>query len=145
MKTKTFFLLAGLMTGGFVVDAAAAEVKPTNAPVVRPARADRVDYWGTRLNLSPEQKDKLRPLLNEETEKFAELRKQTNLKPEERRAKYMAIREETNAKIKPILTPEQWAKYSQPYMAATNAAMRRLTNTAPVRPAAPAAPAAPAK
>jgi Spy/CpxP family protein refolding chaperone len=148
MKRHTFALLATLVVGGLTAGAVLAqEVKetkpavPTNAPTVRPAMRDQADVLALRLGLTDEQKQKVRPVLAEQSQKFLELRKVPDLKPEDRRAKYTAIREEINAKLKPILTPEQYDKYTKPFQTRTNATVRPGNMVSPAAPA----PAAPAK
>jgi Spy/CpxP family protein refolding chaperone len=149
MNTKTIVLLAGSVLAGFLASDLTAQtqntnapriVVPTNAPGARPVMRDRTDFWAQRLNLTDEQKVKIKPILDEESQRYADLRKQTNLKPEERRTNYMVIREEIAAKMKPILTPEQYEKYTRPFQPRTNAPQIRLTNAVPVAP-----PATPAK
>lgn len=66
-----------------------------------------------QLKLTPEQKEKLQPIFQEERKQLAELRAGSTLTPKERREKVQKIREEINAKVKPILSSEQlkvWAK-----------------------------------
>jgi Spy/CpxP family protein refolding chaperone len=149
MNKITFSLLAGLLLAGALADKSLAQAvapagqKPTvntNALTPRPAIRDRADYWAQRLSLSDEQKQKVKPIFDEQLQKMTELRKRTELKPEERRAKVTAIQDEVNGKLKPILTPEQWEKYIKPYTLRTNASMMRLTNKPPV-----AVPTIPAK
>ena len=144
MNRKTFVLLAGVVLGSLV---GSAQAQTTNAPAApvgapgaapnRPAMRDRTDFIAQRLGLTDEQKQKVKPIFDEETQKMQDMRKDTSVKPEDRRAKYMALREETNTKLKAVLTPEQFEKYTKPFAGRTNAPVR-------VAPAAPA-PATPAK
>jgi len=151
MNRKTFVLLAGVMLGGIVGVGSSAQAQTTNAPVApgaRPAMRDRTDFIAQRLGLTDEQKQKVKPIFDEETQKMQEMRKDTTVKPEDRRAKYMALREETNTKLKAVLTPEQFEKYTKPFAGRTNAPGRIMPGTpgtpVPATPATPA-PAAPAK
>lgn len=66
-----------------------------------------------QLNLSADQKAKLKPILEEAAQKTKALRDDANLSPEAKRAKLAELREATNAKVKAILTPEQAAKWEQ--------------------------------
>jgi hypothetical protein len=150
MNRNTLTLLAGTMLGAMMVGGIAAQaqvtnVQPpavsTNTPGTRPVMRDRTDFLAQRLNLTPEQKVKVKPILDEESQKYAELRKQTALKPEERRAKYNTIRDETMAKLKEVLTGQQYERYARPFQVRTNAPAVRMTNSAPAVPA----PAAPSK
>jgi hypothetical protein len=95
--------------------AAPAEAKPGAPAAPRPGavRVDRTEQLGVFLKLDDKQKEKVKPILDDEQKKLTEWRTAKDLKPEERRAKYLEIREATNAKIKPILTEEQWEKYAR--------------------------------
>jgi Spy/CpxP family protein refolding chaperone len=64
----------------------------------------RLENLSKQLNLTEDQKPKVKAVLEDQQKKFAELRDAT---PEERRA----ARDEMNAKMKAILTPEQFTKY----------------------------------
>lgn len=113
-------------------DTKPADQKPQSAPAtaVKPAPArDRVDVIAKFLNLTEEQKAKAKPIIDEETKKFEELRNQKDLKPQERAAKMREIRQATYEKMKPILTEEQWKKFYRP-----------LTNQPAAAPSIPAPP-----
>lgn len=131
MSKQTLTVLALSLVGGLMAGAADAptpkvEVKPApqgeirtiparpTAPpgAARPPMRDRADFLATYLNLTDEQKEKIRPIFAKELEQANELRKETALSVDERRTRYMKIREETSAKLKDILTAEQWEKYS---------------------------------
>lgn len=90
----------------------------------RPANGDRERRPGgrggnqlemivQRLKLSDEQKSKLQPILQEEMTKLRELRQDTALTPEKRREKVREIREQNLAKVKPILTTEQFEQFKK--------------------------------
>ena len=154
MKRTSLVILAGILLGGLAASQGADPAQPapvqkpaltTNAPGNRPPMRSRADYLAQRFKLTDEQKGKVQVVFDEETKKYGEMRNQANLKPEERRAKYMAIREETNAKLKTIMTPEQWEQYSKPLQRQVPPV--RNTNAVQVAPAAPATPppATPAK
>jgi len=151
MKRKTYALFAGLALGSLMAGTAVAQAQPTNppkaltitnAPAARPTMQGPADFWAQRLGLSDEQKQKVKPIFEEERQKFADLRKLADMKPEDRRTKYMAIREETSAKLKPILTPEQYDKYTKLF--AQQGRVNPMTRPASPAPATPP-PAAPAK
>ena len=65
-----------------------------------------------KLNVTPDQKTKLDPILDADAKAVRALRSE-NLGDEERQKKTAAIRAETDTKIKPILTDEQWQKLQQ--------------------------------
>src|SRR5215471_7195184 len=66
-----------------------------------------------KLNVTPEQKAKLDPILDADAKQVRALRGDSALSDEERQKKTAAIRVETDAKIKPILTAEQWTKLQE--------------------------------
>jgi len=155
MRKRTLILSASILFGALLGGSLAAEPaqtpkpdspKPevTTQPVpraaaqvstnARPQAMDRTEFMTRFLGLTDEQKEKLRPVFAEETKQIAELRKNTQMPAEERRTKYQEIRNATDAKMKEVLTAEQWEKYSsrgkRPAPATPGA-------PAPVRPAAP--------
>ncbi|HON06683.1 MAG TPA: hypothetical protein PLW02_01135 [Verrucomicrobiota bacterium] len=118
-----------------------APAGPVNMMTISPETmiSNRVNALSRSLNLTDEQKQKVKPIVEDEFKKYQELRTQKNLSPQERAAKMREIREASSQKMKEILTEEQWKKYYRP-----------MTNAPALRPAAPAqgdkqpAPAAPA-
>lgn len=71
----------------------------------------------TQLSLTPEQKEKLRPIVMDEGEQLDTVRLDEHITLDQRRAKSVAIREAFNPKIEAVLTPEQlekWKKMQQP-------------------------------
>src|SRR5207244_4088416 len=62
------------------------------------------------LNLTEEQKAKLRPIVTEENQQMEVLRNDTSMTQEQKIAKANQIREEASPKIKAILTPGQLQK-----------------------------------
>jgi protein CpxP len=83
---------------------AALAATPQKAP---PSQVQRmVD----QLNVTADQKAKLDPILEEDSRQVRALRGDTSAAAVEKKA---AIRKDTDAKIKPILTDEQWKKLVQ--------------------------------
>jgi protein CpxP len=74
---------------------------------------DRLQRMAEALQLTDAEKDQIKPILQGDMEKAKELRDDTSLTQEERRAKMKTIREDTAAKMKGILTPEQFTKWEQ--------------------------------
>ena len=96
------------------------QIKPA-APVPPAAKPDatalilleRVKRMATELKLSDEQKEKLKPIIEEELAKFKTFRDDQSLEQAARVAKYREIREGTQVKIKALLTPEQAEQYNK--------------------------------
>lgn len=63
-----------------------------------------------QLKLTDEQKPKVKAVLEERNKQMQGLRE---LSPEDRRTKMQSLRQETNKKLKEILTPEQFKKYEE--------------------------------
>ncbi len=66
-----------------------------------------------QLNLTPEQKAKADPFLEEDAKKVRALRDDSSLTPDDRKKKSAEIRKGTVAKLKPILTDDQWKQFEQ--------------------------------
>ena len=74
-------------------------------------RVDRMlDRMTQNLNLSDDQRAKIRPILLDQAQQMRALRDDTSLSPQDRRAKVRAIRHATRQKVDQILTAEQQAK-----------------------------------
>jgi periplasmic protein CpxP/Spy len=65
------------------------------------------------LNLSDEQKAKLRPIIQDENQQMEALRSNNSLSQEQKIEKANQIRADASPKIKAILTPEQLQKLAQ--------------------------------
>ena len=139
--------------------ATAAET-PTNPVPARPASMgaagtnrfnmpSRLQMLTTRLQLTEEQQTKVKPIMEADQKARQEFPTTTKtLTPEQRRTKYFEMQDELDAKLKPILTPDQYQKWQamRPRRPGTTpgAAPGTAPATAPAKvPATP--PAAPAK
>lgn len=71
----------------------------------------RVEMLQHELNLNQDQTSQVRAIMEAERTQSEALRSNSSLGPEERRSQMMAIRKQTNAKVKAILTPEQATKF----------------------------------
>lgn len=71
------------------------------------------DAWVKEIGASEEQMAKIREAMKAQSDQAREFRAKTDLSNEERRAKMLELREGTSAKIKGILTPDQFAKYEK--------------------------------
>ena len=91
------------------------------------------------MNLSDEQAKKLEPVFREQQARMSALRTNTTLSRQERIAGFNSIREATDEKMKPHLTPEQLEKL-QKSRAGVRAFSHGLTNqvSKPIKDKAPA-------
>ena len=119
MKAGKSTLIAVLLGGllGLLPASRAADADPKPADKIDakalPARTQRLQGLAEQLNLSDEQKEKIKPILQEERKKVRELRDNKDLSRQDRVAKLKEIREDVRAKVKPILTPEQLEKWNK--------------------------------
>ena len=126
-KTWTMTLAAGLVSmttlgfaGGMPPQEPTAPSNPPNqggAPSGRPGRAgiveNRLENLSKQLNLTNEQKEKIRPLLQHEVERIRQVRNNSNLTQAEARSRMEMIRRNTNQRIAEILTPEQKKRWRE--------------------------------
>jgi periplasmic protein CpxP/Spy len=97
--------------------AAAQQPAPAQAaPKMAPRQLsvdERIDRMSKELNLTQEQKEKIRPLLEEQDKQMRELRSNTSLTPEQKRDKARAMVMETREKIYAVLNVWQREKLKQ--------------------------------
>jgi protein CpxP len=133
--------LSGPMASNIMAQAEKKEDKPAAPPVVngaKPApRADRLSSMAETLKLTDAQKEKIKPILEDETKQIKTLRDDKTVPRENRVTKYLEIRKATHDKIRPILDPEQAKQFDKNRGVAAGG---RAATPAPPAPAAGPAP-----
>lgn len=71
---------------------------------------ERLRELSAQLKLTDEQKEKLRPILLEEAPELKALRDDTSMPRREKAARLREVIQETEGRVKPILTPHQVKK-----------------------------------
>jgi hypothetical protein len=111
-------LTLALCTFGMVAGAGALTPNCAEAQVAAAQQAPdsvidaRLDRFNQFLNLSPDQQAKVRPILESEHRKLTELAGQDG--PKEHKVEALqAIGNETDRKVKEVLTPDQLKLFSQ--------------------------------
>jgi protein CpxP len=66
-----------------------------------------------KLNLTDDQKAKLKPILHDKMEQMKAVREDSSLSEEQKRAKMKSIHESLHDQINAVLTPEQQTKFKQ--------------------------------
>jgi Spy/CpxP family protein refolding chaperone len=102
----------------------------------------RLDVMTQQLNLTNDQRDKLRPILKQETERIKEIRSNPNLTQNEIHKKTQMVRKSTRQQIAQVLTPDQnkqWREIQEGHHAANNPA-GQPDHPAGDNPGAPSAP-----
>lgn len=106
------------MALGGMLALGSASAQDNNASAQAPAAAPKmrgpsIDQLAQDLNLTDDQKAKVKEALDNQMKKMHELR---GLSQEDRRAKAQELRKELNAKMKSILTAEQYSKWEKSHM-----------------------------
>src|SRR5882757_3072192 len=92
---------------------------PTGEHPARPegehkgSRGDRLKALAEKLNLTAEQKEKIKPIIADEGQALKALRDDTSIERDAKRTKMHEIMQAHNAQIRPLLTPEQQAKLDE--------------------------------
>src|SRR4051794_15552389 len=73
----------------------------------------RLDHMSKVLNLTDDQKAKIKPILDNEQQQMQALKSDTSTAKQDRRAKMMDLHKSTMDQIKPILNSDQQAKLDQ--------------------------------
>ena len=82
-----------------------------------PMSADqRLQMMTKQLNLTADQQQKIKPLLESQSQQMQALHQDTSLSQEDRMNKMQQIRQSTNEQIKSSLNPEQQQKFEQMMM-----------------------------
>jgi Spy/CpxP family protein refolding chaperone len=110
-------LIAAMAVGSLLVWSPASRAGDTNTPpsvppTIRPSHAS-FERQAEQLNLTDDQKPKVKAIEDSQRQKMQELSKDTSLSPEARQAKRKAVVEETAQQLKAVLTPEQFDKWQK--------------------------------
>jgi Spy/CpxP family protein refolding chaperone len=78
-----------------------------------PSPEQRLQHMTKTLNLTPDQQEKIKPILENEQTQMQGLHQDTSMAKPDRMAKAQQIRQGSNDQIQQILTPDQQQKWSQ--------------------------------
>ncbi|HZF01617.1 MAG TPA: hypothetical protein VE344_06945 [Methylomirabilota bacterium] len=115
-------LIATLAIGGLLalspaLVAADTNTPPAGAPGMKAHTGPNIDQIAKNLNLTDDQKAKVKTILDARRQKMMDLRNDTSLSREDKMAKVKTIQEDTIAQLKAIpLTQEQVDKLTKPPM-----------------------------
>lgn len=120
MKLNKTLMMTAVMAGNLWASGLALQAQdtPTNNPPTMTAPSGGMrprpnfDALANALNLTEDQKPKVKPIIEDMQQQLKDLRGDTTLTSTEKRSKMKDIRTATTAKLKDILTPEQLAKWS---------------------------------
>ena len=74
---------------------------------------DRLQTLSSTLNLTDDQKEKVKPILQGEVEKLTALRGDSSMSSDEKEAQAKQVHASVHSQIESILTPEQQQKFDQ--------------------------------
>lgn len=78
-----------------------------------PDRAERtLNLLSERLSLTDQEKDQIKPILEDRQQRFQELRSESG-RPRKKKKEAQEILKDTDGKIKGVLTADQWTQYRQ--------------------------------
>jgi len=80
---------------------------PTSTPEAQ------LDRMSQQLNLTDDQKAQIKPILEDQDKQLQTLRQDTSIAPEDRRAQFQQVRDNTLKKIRPILNADQQKKFDE--------------------------------
>ena len=116
MKLNKMLMMATLAVGGLSIGLP-VQAQDSNAPAATPPPMRRpaftLDGMAKQLDLTDDQKAKVKPIMEDQQKQRAEIGKDTSLSQEDRRAKMKELRDATGAKLKEVLTAEQYAKWEK--------------------------------
>jgi Spy/CpxP family protein refolding chaperone len=107
-------IVSALILGGLIACTSIAGAAEKQGERKGAAGQERMDAMTKDLNLTAEQKTKVRELMEKEGKEMRAMRDQSqNLSQQERRDKMMERRKAMDGKMKEILKPEQYEKWLQ--------------------------------
>jgi periplasmic protein CpxP/Spy len=80
-------------------------------PMITPDQ--RLQHLTHQLNLTSDQQQKIKPMLEQEQQKLETLRQDTTTPQQDKRDQMQQIRQGTNDQIKAVLNPDQQTKFTQ--------------------------------
>lgn len=118
MTLLTAFALGSLLTLSLAAFAQDATNTPPPAGSRPPGpgargRGPNFDMIAQRLNLTDDQKPKVKAIFDEQRQKMRDLRNNQDLSRDDRMAQMQTIRKDTDAKLKDVLTADQFKQWQE--------------------------------
>jgi len=114
MKLNQTLTILALAAGGLFAGSLALQAQTsTNAPPPLRARGLNFDNIAKQLDLTEAQKPKVKAVIDDYNQKMIDLRKDSSIAPTELRSKIKEIYDAMTAKLKAILTADQFAKWQK--------------------------------
>jgi len=103
MKNHTHLALSGLLIATFALLTPASFAQ-------KGAAMSKAEGIAQQLNLTPQQKEKILPILVDEAPKVSAIKKDNSLSKIQKMQQIRAIHQQTDPQMKSILSPEQYQK-----------------------------------
>ena len=111
---KRLSLIAAMVLGGLVACSTLATAQDaTPKKKARFTPEQQLERMTTQLNLTDEQKPKVKAVLEETSKKMQEIRNAPDFDRSHMREKMQPVMEKQNEKMKAILTEDQFKKYQE--------------------------------
>src|SRR5882724_9280544 len=125
MKNRIYLLTAALCGGTLVLLTSTTYAQRATASAQKPTAISKAEAISQQLNLTPQQKVKILPILRDELPKVQALKNDNSLSKIQKVQQIRAIHQQTDPQMKAILTPEQYQKLK----AIRQQAIREATQT----------------
>jgi Spy/CpxP family protein refolding chaperone len=113
LKIATTIAIAALAMPVFV-PASALQTQETTENRPKSQSPDQVvQMYNSKLNLTEDQKQRIRPIVVERQRRMLELRIDTSVKGREKMMKMKSVMENSDSRINAVLNPDQRQKYSE--------------------------------
>jgi protein CpxP len=103
MKKRIYFFTAALCSAAFVLLASTSYAQKSGA-------ISKAEAISQQLNLTPQQKIKILPILRDEVPKVNAIKNDNSLSNIQKMQQVRAIHQQTDPQMKAILSPEQYQK-----------------------------------
>ena len=109
-QKATLMLLLGVLAVQLFAQFAIAQEPPS--PEKQEAMA-KLEKMSAELQLTPQQKKQMLPIMMEEGKKMKAIKTNTSLGPLEKAMQLKQVGADMDTKVKPILNPDQYQKFEQ--------------------------------
>ena len=110
MKNRIYLFTAALCSAAFVLLASTSYAQKAPTYAQKPTAISKAEAISQQLNLTPQQKVKILPILRDELPKVEAIKKSNSLTRMQKAQQIRAIHQQTDPQVKAILTPEQYQK-----------------------------------
>ena len=112
-RVSTLILLAGILVLPLFAQLASAQMGAGAGGADKQEIMAKLDKLSSALQLTPQQKKQMMPILMEEGQKLKGIKSDTTLGPMQKMMQMKEVGSAADAQIKPILTLEQDQKFEQ--------------------------------